>query len=144
MMTMTDKWTPETIMDARADSVRRKILLVEDDPAVRRFIHLLLQSGECEIRAYATGSALLADETAIDADGLVADYRSADMDGLTILDRLKEKGWFGPAVLITGYPSPDLSEEAKARGFVEVFDKPLDAVRFCKAIDRMIDPSDRA
>ena len=42
-----------------------------------------------------------------------------------MLCRLRESGWSGPAVLITAFPSPDLTERALAHGFNQVLEKPF-------------------
>ncbi|HQR88626.1 MAG TPA: response regulator, partial [Caulobacter sp.] len=64
---------------------RARLLLVEDDPGVRRSLQLLLHGRGFEVRAYASGLALLADPTALDAVCLVSDYRMPEIDGLLIL-----------------------------------------------------------
>jgi FixJ family two-component response regulator len=124
--------------DAPMTARRPKLLLVEDDPAVRRSVHLLLQSTGYDIRAYANGTALLADPTAIEADGLVADYMVPDMDGIAILARLRAMGWTGPAILVTGFASPELAEQARAGGFAELVEKPLKGQRFAETVMRVV------
>jgi FixJ family two-component response regulator len=104
---------------------RDKILLVEDDPAVRRSMQLLLQAQGFDVRAYGSGAALLADETNVGAKCFIADYRMDDLNGIAVLTRLRERGWSGPAVLITAYATSDLSGAAIAAGFDAVLEKPL-------------------
>ena len=107
------------------DSERPTILLLEDEPAVRRSLQLLLQGNGFRVRSYGSGMALLADPTARDAKGMVADYRLADGDGLTVLRDLKAAGFSGRAILVTAFGSPELSERARAAGFSQVLEKPL-------------------
>lgn len=104
---------------------RPYLLLLEDDAAVRRSLQLLLRARGFDVRAYATGTALLADPLARDACCFVADYRLAEIDGIEVLSRLRESGWSGPAVLITAFPSADVSERALAHGFSQVLEKPF-------------------
>jgi FixJ family two-component response regulator len=104
---------------------RPRILLSEDDPAVRRSIQLLLVSRGYDVRAYTSASALLSDPLAHSAAGLVADYRMPDMDGITLLKRLRATGWRGAALLITGFPSGDLDRRASEEGFQGILEKPL-------------------
>lgn len=108
-----------------AQAERPRILLSEDDPAVRRSIQLLLVSRGYDVRAYTSASALLSDPMAQSAAGLVADYRMPDMDGITLLKRLRATGWGGAALLITGFSSGDLSRRASEEGFEGVLEKPL-------------------
>jgi len=112
--------------------------LVEDDPAVRRSLQLLLSGRGYEVRAYASGLDLLADETAVTARGLIADFRMPDADGLTVLRTLRERGWNGSALLITGFPGKALSEQAIAAGFDRVLPKPLVDGALIDAVERLV------
>jgi FixJ family two-component response regulator len=116
---------------------RERILLVEDDPAVRRSMQLLLQAQGFDVRAYANGITLLADETNDDAKCFVADYRMDDLNGIAVLTRLRERGWGGPAVLITAYATNDLSGAAIAAGFDVVLEKPLRKHALVEAVMRL-------
>ena len=104
---------------------RPKIVIVEDDHPVRRSTQLLLQAQGYSVKAFSTGVALLADDTTLGASCLIADYLLEDMDGIGLLLALRERGWKEPAILITGYLTPKLVEEAKAAGFSEVLEKPV-------------------
>lgn len=101
------------------------IIIVEDDPAVRRSLQLLLMAQRFEVRTYPSGAALLADAQTLDAACLIADYRLADMDAIALLTELRAKGATWPSVLITGLRTPELDEQARAAGFAETFEKPL-------------------
>lgn len=113
--------------DTRSGSAkaRPRLLLVEDDAGVRRSLQLLLQAKGFDVRAYATGAALLADPSVDGASLFVADYSMDDLDGIEVLSRLRTRGWAGPAVLITAYPSPTLDARARAKGFDVVLEKPF-------------------
>ena len=104
---------------------RPRLALVEDDAGVRRSLQLLFRAWGFDVRAYAAGTALLADPAAREACCLVADYRLAETDGIELLSCLRGSGWSGPAVLITAFPSADLAERALARGFSQVIEKPF-------------------
>ena len=112
-------------IQASPQAERPRILLSEDDPAVRRSIQLLLVSRGYDVRAYTSASALLSDPLAHSAIGLVADYRMPDVDGITMLQRLRAGGWRGAALLITGFSAGDLARRATDEGFNAVLEKPL-------------------
>lgn len=101
------------------------VLVLEDEPAVRRSLQLLLQGSGFAVRSYASGTALLADPRAKGAAVLVVDYRLSDGDGLGVARALREAGFAGHAILITAYPSRELATAARAEGFTRVFEKPL-------------------
>ena len=104
---------------------RPRLLLVEDDAGVRRSLQLLLRARGFDVRAYSAGAALLADPLSDSAGCFVADYSMDDLDGLEVLSRLRSRGWTGPAVLITAFPTADLRARALASGFDEVLEKPF-------------------
>ena len=117
---------------------KARILLVEDDPGVRRSLQLLLQANGFDVRAYANGTTLLADKTALDAICLVADYRMNVCDGVATLTQLRDHGWAGPAILITAFPSNALLASAQAAGFAAVFEKPLRRHVLLKTIEQLL------
>ncbi|MCF8706643.1 response regulator transcription factor [Rhizorhapis sp. SPR117] len=118
-------------------TARPKILLVEDDPGVRRSLQLLLHGKGYDIRSYASSAALLADPLADEAICLVADYRMPGMDGIEVLRFLRARGWQQPAILITAYISPELVERATKDGFSIVIDKPLREHALVDAVARI-------
>lgn len=128
----------EPDMSKTSTSRRPRLLLVEDDTAVRRALQLLLTGRGFEVRAYGSGLALLADPERLAADALVADYRMPDLDGLMILRRLRDEGWNGRALLITAFHSGPLIDEALKIGFSRVVEKPLVDIAFADAVERLV------
>lgn len=104
---------------------RPRLLLVEDDHGVRRSLQLLLQAQGFEVSSYSAGPALLDDPQALDAACFIADFKMGQLDGVEVLARLHERGWNGPAVLITGFPSAELEARAQAEGFDILLEKPF-------------------
>jgi FixJ family two-component response regulator len=115
-----------------------KILLLEDDPGVRRSTQLLLQAQGFDVRAYAEGRFLLADKSTTEAACLVVDYRMEELDGISVLLRMRERNWSGSAILITAFPSPDLEERAREAGFFAVLEKPMRPHTLVETISRVL------
>lgn len=102
-----------------------RILIVEDDPAVRRSLLLLLKGRGFDAVAYpAAAQALVEAETSPPAC-LVTDFRLDGQDGIALHAAMRAGGWSGPAVLISAFGSKELADRARAAGFAAVFDKPL-------------------
>lgn len=114
-------------MDAAAKTVRKRpmLFILEDDHGVRRSLQLLLQARNFEVRAYAGARALLADPDVLDACCLITDFILAELDGVTVLETLRQRGWNGPALLMTAFGSKQLNAQANAAGFCEILDKPF-------------------
>ena len=116
-----------------------RLLLVEDDAAVRRALQLTLRARGYDVRAYAAGAALLADMTTqMDAVALVADLKMPEVDGLALLRALRRGGWPGPALLITGFATAQVRVEAFAAGYGHVLEKPLADHRLADTVDRLV------
>ena len=122
-----------------APSPPPRLLLVEDDAAVRRALQLTLRARGYDVRAYAAGAALLADMTTqMDAVALVADLKMPEVDGLALLRALRGAGWPGPALLITGFATAQVRAEAFATGYAHVLEKPLADHKLVEAVDRLV------
>ncbi|MBT2188343.1 response regulator transcription factor [Sphingobium nicotianae] len=121
-------------------SERPIILLVEDEPSVRRSLQLLLHAKGYDIRSYASSAALIGDPLAGEAVCLITDYRMPEIDGLAVLRALRAQGWHKPAILITAYHSPELVQQATGEGFSDVLEKPLREHMLADAIARATAP----
>jgi FixJ family two-component response regulator len=102
-----------------------KVLLVDDDAAVRISLKLLLTARGHHVDDYPGGQAVLDADLSDDRICLIADYLMPDIDGLNLLDSLRGRGWAGPALLITGHFDATLEQRARAVGYSAVFEKPL-------------------
>ncbi len=114
-----------------------KVVLVDDDAAVRNSLKLLLTGRGYDVDLYTGGKAVL--DARLDSDlqiCLIADYLMPDIDGLTLLDLLRKQGWLGPALLITGHFDAALEHRAHAAGYSAVFEKPLNHERLLNAVAR--------
>jgi FixJ family two-component response regulator len=122
-----------------AGSRLRVIIIVEDAVEVRRSLQLLLRGRGWDVRAFGSARAVLDDPQANEAACLVADYRMSDIDGVELLRQLRGRGWKGPAVMITGYPSPELEKVARDAGYAEVVEKPIPDLTLPEIIRRLLD-----
>lgn len=115
-----------------------RILIVEDDPGVRRSLQLLLRGRDFDVKAHSTADAALADAGAFDPDCLVVDYQLGGDNGIALINALRMSGCVAPAILISAFGSADLAERARDAGFAHVFDKPLRAHRLLAAVSSLV------
>jgi CheY-like chemotaxis protein len=104
---------------------RPRILLVEDDAAVRRSLQLLFRAQGYDVRAYSSPLGLASDQEALRSDCLVADLMMPQQDAVGLLGELRAAGWAGPALLISGFLTKDQELRARAAGFSAVLAKPI-------------------
>ena len=101
------------------------ILLVDDDAAVRNALKFSLEMAGFSVRLYATPEALLAEDHLPDGGCLVIDYRMPEIDGLELVERLRNRGVALPVLLISGRVTRSLRDRASGLGIREVLEKPL-------------------
>jgi FixJ family two-component response regulator len=101
------------------------ILLVDDDAAVRNALKFSLEMEGFSVRLYPTPEALL-EESDLPAVGcLVIDYRMPEIDGLELVERLRNRGVALPVLLISGRVTRSLRDRASGLGVRDVLEKPL-------------------
>lgn len=123
------------------DPNRRRVLLVEDDSAVRRSLQLLILGQGYDVRAYSSAAGLAQDPEALRADCLVADLLIPEGNAVTLLSDLRRSGWKGQAVLISGHLTNEWAERALASGYAATFAKPIAGSVLKKCLERLMSPS---
>ena len=101
-----------------------KILLVDDDAAVRASLKFTLELEGFSVEAFASAEALTAFGGPEEPACFILDYRLPGVDGLSLLRALRSLGVAAPAVVITSNPNRDLRARAAALGTTLV-EKPL-------------------
>ena len=102
------------------------IQLVDDDPAVRDSLALLIGTVGLRVRTWAQPQAFLDgyDRDAIGA--IVLDVRMPGLGGLQVLDALREQGADQPVVMLTGHGTVAICRRAFKGGAAEFLEKPVD------------------
>jgi len=130
-------WPEAGTDDARAAGV---VLVVDDDPAVRRSLRRLLTSVGLTVEVFESARAFLEAPRADAPACLVLDVRMPGLSGLDLQRELVETDAELPIVFLTAHGDVPMSVRAMKAGAVEFLTKPfreeelLDAIR--GAIDR--------
>jgi CheY-like chemotaxis protein/signal transduction histidine kinase len=103
---------------ARADERPRRVLVVEDDPALRDNLELLLQSPQVQVDTAGTVAEALARLRESTFDCLVTDLSLPDGSGYDLLERMAadEEHAFPPVIVYTGR-ALSRDEEARLRRY---------------------------
>jgi two-component system response regulator FixJ len=99
-----------------------RITIVEDDRSLLGALAFALEADGYHVTTYNEARRILADPPS--ADCLVVDLKLPDLDGLTLISQLRERGVTTPAILITTRPD-ERCRTAAARAGVLIVEKPL-------------------
>ena len=109
------------------DTMPDKILIIEDDECVRSALKLRLESEQFDVIIAESGSVGLHAAEQEAPQLIVLGLSKADLDGLSVLDRLRSQivTWDIPVVVLSSEIDPDTEERSRALGSLRFLRKPL-------------------
>ncbi len=124
----------------KTQTLNARVLIVEDDEAVRAGMQHLLRDWGCECDAAETIEEALALARAHAPDAVISDYRlRAQSTGLEAIAALRSLlGESLPALLITGDTAPDRLREAQTRG-IPLLHKPVSPEQLYRGLVMVLD-----
>jgi two-component system response regulator FixJ len=99
--------------------------IVEDDPAVRESLALLIKSAGLATRTYASARGFL-EANPTPSGCVISDIRMPDTTGLELLAELRSRRIWVPVILITAYADVPLAVKAMKLGAIDFIEKPFD------------------
>jgi FixJ family two-component response regulator len=103
---------------------RQTIAVIDDDLAVCNSLKFSLELEGFSVRTCASGAEMLQAPDVGSYDCFVVDQRMPQMSGLDLIDALRRKGIYTPAILIISNASMALTSRA-AKAAVPIVEKPL-------------------
>src|SRR5260370_31060937 len=117
-----------------------RILIVDADTALLQALPQAVSLRLSEIEVDTSDSALqalqLIEERGYDA--IVSDIKMPGMDGLALLEKIREVRPDTPTLLITGHGEHDLAVQALRGGAYDFIQKPIDRDYFVAALSRAV------
>ena len=112
-------------MATLAENPPRTVLLIEDEPPVRRLIKRILLTESAKILTAGSGARALqiAARTAVDL--VILDVKLPDMSGTEVLRRLRDIDGNVAVIMVTGYGSPGSVRAAMELGAFDYLTKPF-------------------
>jgi DNA-binding NtrC family response regulator len=105
--------------------IAARILIVDDDVAIRELLKEFFQGLGYEINTATNGSEALTMISQNDFDCIISDHVMPDMNGLDLLEQLVDKKKKVPFLMITGYPTIETAVEVMKQGAYDYITKPL-------------------
>ena len=135
---MTEKGQQPAICDSPAmGEMARTILLVEDEPIVRRLAERALVRGGWHVVAAESGEAALAAAGVSRPDAVVTDVTLPGMDGRALVDALRGMWPNLPAVLVSGYTDSAARADPMAEKMV-FLPKPYTLAALVSALEAIV------
>lgn len=119
-------------------TLRARIAVVDDDPAVLRSLGRLLFVHGFEARTFSSPTALLADIEALAPACVIADLSMPELTGLELQQRLEDSGATYPMVFITAHGDIRASVLAMRSGAIDFLTKPFDQADLLDAVSRAL------
>ena len=110
--------------------------VVDDEEPVRKSLAFLLTMAGFTVRLHESATSFLLTAPTLAKACLVTDLRMPDMNGVELLERLKDIGALIPAVVITGHGDVPMAVAAMKAGAVDFIEKPFQDEVLIEAIKR--------
>ena len=104
-----------------------KILIIDDDPGLRKSLTLILTDAGYQVVSAEDGAKGLATAEATQPDMIMCDIRMPKVDGLEFVQRYLASGGKALVIIMTAYGSMDLAVEAMSQGAYDYLSKPFGA-----------------
>lgn len=100
--------------------------IVDDEEAVRKSLSFLLATAGFAVRVYDGAIDFLAAAPGLQHGCLVTDLRMPGMDGVELLNELKDAGIAIPSIVITGHADVPMAVKAMKAGALDFIEKPFE------------------
>lgn len=104
------------------------VYIIDDDDSIRKLLVALADSRGVASEAFESGEAFLRylEGRETPAGCVIADVKLPGLNGIELLQRLKESGCTLPVIIITGYADVPLAVEAMKAGAATFLEKPFE------------------
>lgn len=120
------------------------IFIVDDDPAMRDLLVLMLDSLDANLETFASAEAFLAVWDAERHGCLLLDMRLPGMDGLALYSRLNGLGSVLPVVFLTGYADVATARHVLMSGASDFLQKPVEKKNLLDSVTAAFEQGHRA
>ena len=114
----------------------KRILVIDDDPAVRHSCQRVLAEHGCEVEMAATGQEGLEQARRGYFDCAVVDLRMPDVDGMEIIRQARRTRSGMALLIVTGHAAVETAAEAVRLGVCDYLCKPFGPDEIVRAVER--------
>ncbi len=116
-----------------------RILIIDDEPDIRRSLAYVLQDEGYEVESASTGLEGLSYISAKQFDVVITDLMLPDLDGMTIINKVEEIQPNIIIIMITAFGSEEKAVEAIRSGADDYIPKPIDGDELLMKLSRAVE-----
>ncbi len=105
--------------------IKLQVLILDDEPIVGKRLGPALMKIGCEVESFEDPKKALQRIEEKTFDIVVTDIRMEDIDGIEILEKVKERSDHTKVIMITGYATVEVAREALGKGAFDFIAKPF-------------------
>ena len=121
--------------------MKARILVVDDEAEIRRSVRMILEYEGHDVQEASSGPEALALVQREPPDLVFLDIKMPGMDGLEVLQKMREVNEALPIVIISGHATVSTAVEATKLGAFDFIEKPLSSERVLVTIRNVLDQS---
>jgi len=110
------------------------VLVVDDDPAIREALEILLESHDFPVRTFPSGIDLLSRCDMTSPVCLVLDIQMPEMSGFDLLRHLAGLGQRVPTVMMSSHADDDTKRKVLKAGAIGLLEKPFASDQLFEAL----------
>ncbi len=125
-----------------------RVLVVEDEPDIRRVVRLSLQKAGYEVIEAENGEkaieAINQGENRLLLDVVICDIRMPKINGVEAIAYFRANYPRVPLIVLTGFPDTDMATSLLRQGVVDYLIKPVEGEKLREAVGRAMDQRELA
>ena len=118
--------------------MNRKILIVDDEPGMRRSLALMLRREQYQVTETASVAEAVGHLKDNGYDLVIADLMMQPLDGLDLLALIQRHHATCPVIIMTAFGTPEARAQASALGAVDFLEKPLSAPQLLDRVRALV------
>ena len=118
-----------------------RVLIIDDERPIRNALRDIIEYEKMQVEDAATGAEGLEKLEKDKFDLVLCDIKMPGMDGIEVLEKIMEKGYGTPVVMISGHGTIETAVEAVKKGAFDFIAKPLDLNRLLVTVRNALDKS---
>ena len=110
--------------------------IIDDEDLVRNSLATVLRVADYQVETFSSGFEYIKALPGLNPDCVIIDVRMPQMNGLDVLDIVKQHKQNTPVIMISGYGDIAMAVKAIQTGAVDFIEKPVDPEAVLKVVER--------